>query len=131
MPTATAGTIDSDGITAEDAITAGSPVFSVASGGSPSPAEITYANATAAGVFRRRMAERATQFLPAGSVDGYGLCLRSPARKGSGYDYVLILMSERMGGGAISQVDDDVLVMRRPADAAPCLTATVSYSAIR
>lgn len=97
------------------------------SGGAPSSAEITYANATAAGVFRRRKAERATAFLPGGTVEGYGLCLRSPARKGAGYDYVLILMPRRLTGGPISQVDDETLVMRRPADAAPCRAARLDW----
>lgn len=107
------------------------PEFSTASiatgGGAPSSAEIAYADATAAGVFRRRRAERATTFLSVGTVDGYGLCLRSPARKGAGYDYVLILMPQRLSGGPISQVDDETLVMRRPADAAPCRAARLSW----
>ncbi len=99
----------------------------IAGVGTPSAAEIAYAEATAAGVFRRRSAERATAFLPTGTVEGYGLCLRSPARKGAGYDYVLILMPKRLTGGPISQVDDETLVMRRPADAAPCRTARLEW----
>ncbi|TFF20700.1 hypothetical protein E3C22_00500 [Jiella endophytica] len=99
----------------------------VLGGGTPSKAEIAYAEATAAGVFRRRKAERATSFLPAGTVDGYGLCLRSPARKGAGYDYVLVLQVRRNAGSAISQVDDDTLVMRRPGDSAPCRTARLDW----
>ncbi|NDW03288.1 hypothetical protein [Jiella pacifica] len=102
-----------------------------AGGGTPSAAEIAYADATAAGVFRRRKAERATAFLPAGTVEGYGLCLRSPARRGAGYDYVLILMPQRLSGGAISQVDDETLVMRRPADAVPCRTARLTWVTTR
>ncbi|MBP0615302.1 hypothetical protein [Jiella mangrovi] len=98
-----------------------------AGGGTPSKAEIAYADATAAGVFRRRKAERARTFLPTGTVDGYGLCLRSPSRKHAGYDYVLILQSSRDAGGPISQVDDDTLVMRRPADTAPCATARLDW----
>ncbi|MBO0662745.1 hypothetical protein LQ948_08085 [Jiella sp. MQZ9-1] len=97
------------------------------SGRSPSPAEIDYARATAASLFRRRKAERAKTFLPAGLVTGYGLCLRAPDRKGSGYDYILILMPHRLRGGAISQVDDDTLVMRRPADTEPCRGAPLAW----
>lgn len=100
-------------------------------GGTPSAAEIAYAKATAAGVFRRRKAERATAFLPVGAVEGYGLCLRSPARKGAGYDHVLILMPQRLSGGPISQVEDETLVMRRPADAAPCRTARLAWVTTR
>ncbi|MCE7026856.1 hypothetical protein [Jiella avicenniae] len=100
-------------------------------GGTPTAGEIAYANANAAGLFRRRKFERATTFLPAGAVDGYGLCLRAPARKGSGYDYVLVLQARRGTGEAVSQVDDDTLVMRRTADVAPCRTGSLAWVAVR
>ncbi|MBO0902319.1 hypothetical protein [Jiella sonneratiae] len=111
-----------------DAAPAAEPFQTASIEARPSAAEITYANATAAGIFRRRKAERATTFLPAGTVDGYGLCLRAPARSGKGYDYALILLQNRLSGGAISQVDDETPVMRRPADAAPCARASLGWT---
>ncbi|MCB8839718.1 hypothetical protein [Aurantimonas sp. VKM B-3413] len=89
-------------------------------------AEIAYARDTAAAVFRRRRAERATTFLPVGAAEGYGICIRSPAAKG-GYDYALILLSRRLHGEAISQVDDDTPVMRRAADTKACRVAALSF----
>ncbi|MEX6509106.1 hypothetical protein [Jiella sp. M17.18] len=97
------------------------------SGDAPDAAEIAYARATAASVFRRRPAERAVKFLPAGETDGYGLCIRSPSARG-GYDYALIVLSHRLHGGAISQVDDDTPVMRRASDTRACREASVLYA---
>ncbi|WP_040325472.1 hypothetical protein [Aurantimonas manganoxydans] len=92
----------------------------------PAPAEIDYANATAAGIYRRRSAERSATFLTDRDLGGYGLCLRSPAASG-GMDHALILFTRRLDGDAISQVDDDTLVLRRPADTAPCRAGDIAY----
>ncbi|MCQ0986732.1 hypothetical protein [Jiella marina] len=96
-----------------------------------SPVEIAYAKSTAAAVFRRRTSERATTFLPGDAVDGFGICLRSPARTAEGYDYALILLQRRLSSAPISQVDDDTVVFRRQADSAPCRTASLDYASVR
>ena len=91
------------------------------------PSEVSYARATAGAVFRHRGGvERATTFVPAGTVDGYGICLRAPAAKGGGYAYALIVLDRRLAGGAISQVDDETAVMRRPADTRVCRDPALS-----
>ena len=89
------------------------------SASAPDKAEIDYARATAAGIFRRRTSQRSAAFV---SVDGpgYGLCLRAPGRSGKGYDHALIVFARRLNGSPISQVDDDTIVYRRAGDAAPC-----------
>ena len=92
----------------------------------PDMAEIDYARATAAGIFRRRSSQRSTAFIP---IDGpgYGLCLRTPAKSGKGYDHALIVFSRRLHGAPISQVDDDTIVYRRAADAAPCRRGSIGW----
>ena len=113
------------------AATAPAPDVATASLGEPVPlnaAEVSYARSTAGAVFRHRGgAERATTFVPAGSVDGYGICLRAPAAKGGGYAYALIVLDRRLSGGAISQVDDETAVMRRPADTRVCREPALSF----
>ncbi|MEF2550595.1 hypothetical protein VQ042_04350 [Aurantimonas sp. A2-1-M11] len=116
------------GETASRAERAPQAVSATSSAGSarPGPAEIAYADATAAGIFRRRPSERSAGFLPVADPGGYGLCLRSPVA-GGGMDHALILFTRRLDGDAISQVDDDTLVLRRPADTGPCRSDGIDY----
>lgn len=82
-------------------------------------AEIAYVNSAAAGIFRRRPSERSATLVPTPGMDGYGVCLRSPAASG-GHDHALLVFSRRLDGEPISQVDDDTLVLRRAADTGIC-----------
>lgn len=107
------------------AVAASSP-RDVGAAGRPDPAEVDYAQATAAGIFRRRTSQRSTSFVPV-EGPGYGLCLRAPAKSGRGYDHALIVFSRRLNGTPISQVDDDIIVYRRAADAAPCRRAGIEW----
>jgi hypothetical protein len=93
-------------------------------------AEIGYVTAAAAGIFRRRPSERSATLVPTQDHDGYGVCLRSPAAAGS-HDHALIVFGRRLDGEAISQVDDDTLVLRRAADTVICRSDGVSYVTAR
>ena len=108
-------------------VASSSPSGARAATGTPDPAEIDYARATAAGIFRRRTSQRSTRFVPV-EGPGYGLCLRAPAKSGKGYDHALIVFSRRLDGAPISQVDDDTIVYRRAADAAPCRRASIDWT---
>lgn len=106
---------------------AGPTTASIVASGRPDSAEIDYARATAAGIFRRRLSQRSTGFV-AVEGPGYGLCLRSPARSGKGFDHALIVFSQRLSGEPLSQVDDDTIVYRRAADAAPCRAGSIDWT---
>lgn len=96
------------------------------SGGKLTAAEIAYVDGTAAAIYRRRAVERATALVPTGETGGYGICVRSPAAKG-GYDVALVVIARRLYGDAISQVDDDTIVLRRAADTGICRAASITY----
>ena len=107
-------------------VAATTPGVDRSSAGTPDAAEIDYARATATGIFRRRTSQRAAAFIPV-EGPGYGLCLRAPAKSGKGHDHALIVFSRRLNGAPISQVDDDTIVYRRAADAAPCRAGGIDW----
>lgn len=93
------------------------PDLVVVGDGPLSPAEAAYARDTARILFKRRAAERTERFVSADRADGYPLCLRA------GGDYALLVFPRRIFGAAISQVEDDVAILRSKTDTAPCRRA--------
>lgn len=79
-----------------------------------SPTEIAYARDTARVLFRRRDGERTTRFISMDPDEGYALCLRA------GGDYALLVFQRRIFASAISQAEDDAVILRSPADTAVC-----------
>lgn len=84
-----------------------------------SPAEAAYVEQTAAVLYRRAPVERLDRLLFS-DARGHGTCVRSPAGAGEAADYTLLVLQRRVTTDFISQVDDDVLILRSAADAAPC-----------
>ena len=128
QPIANAQSNAPDAALSNDTLTvaATTPGVGRSSAGTPDAAEIDYARATATGIFRRRTSQRAAAFIPV-EGPGYGLCLRAPAKSGKGHDHALIVFSRRLNGAPISQVDDDTIVYRRAADAAPCRAGGIDW----
>lgn len=93
------------------------PDLALADDGEPSPTEAAYARDTARILFKRRAAERTERFVSADPAGGYALCLRA------GGDYAILVFPRRIFEAAISQVEDDVTILRSKADTAPCRTA--------
>ncbi|MBB3999182.1 hypothetical protein [Aureimonas pseudogalii] len=94
----------------------------------PNAAEIRYVRETGAAVYRRApVVERTRGFVFASAADGYGMCLRAPA-KDDGFDHTLLVLQRRIVG-SVSQVEDDAAILRRSADVAPCRGRTDWVSA--
>ena len=87
----------------------------------PSLAEIAYVEQTASVVYRRAPVERMDRFLFS-DERGHGVCVRSPAGQPETADYTLLVLQRRLQSDFISQVEDDVVILRSAADAAPCRT---------
>lgn len=85
----------------------------------PSQAEIAYVEQTALVVYRRAPVERMERFLFSDSR-GHGICVRAPAGAVDTADYTLLVLQRRVEAEFISQVEDDVAILRSAADAAPC-----------
>jgi hypothetical protein len=81
--------------------------------------EIAYVEQTAAVVYRRASVDRLAGLLFSGER-GHGVCVRSPAGAGDAADYSLLVLQRRIVEDFISQADDDVLILRSAAEAAPC-----------
>ncbi|WP_157944595.1 hypothetical protein [Mangrovicella endophytica] len=100
-------------------------------GSLPNALERVYLRDTARAVFRRRPSERSDRFVFADPSSGYATCVRSPSRKGKGYDYALVVLQRRVLDDEIPQAADDAVVMRGNADTAPCRGSDPAFAWIR
>lgn len=83
------------------------------------PSEETYVSQTAAVVYRRASVDRLAG-LVFSDGRGHGTCVRSPSGAVESADYTLLVLQRRITQDFISQTDDDVLILRSAAEAAPC-----------
>lgn len=91
----------------------------------PFPAEIAYARDMARIIYGPVESERSQRFATIDQA-GYGLCLRSAGR-----DPVLLVFGQRLPGEAVSQVEDEVEIRRRPADTAVCRQDSIAWTGTR
>ena len=93
------------------------PDLAFADDGEPSRTEAAYARDTARILFKRRAAERTVRFVSGDPAGGYALCLRADG------DYAVLVFPRRLFEAAISQVEDDIAILRSKADTASCRMA--------
>lgn len=86
--------------------------------GVPNGAETRYVSDTGRAIYRGRPFQRTRGFVFADAQRGFALCLRAPMRNG-GQDHTLLVLQRRIGG-AVSQVEDDVQILRAGADVGLC-----------
>lgn len=107
------------GIDAQAIVPAPAIIRPALSADGPSPSEIAYVEQTASMVYRRAPVERMNRFLFS-DARGHGICVRSRAGSPETSDYTLLVLQRRIQSDVISQVEDDVAILRSAADAAPC-----------
>ncbi|ALN73148.1 hypothetical protein M673_10485 [Aureimonas sp. AU20] len=86
--------------------------------GAPNGAEARYARDTGRAIYRGRPFQRTQGFVFADPARGFALCLRAPMRDGR-QDHTLLILQRRIEG-AVSQVEDDVQIVRAAADVGLC-----------
>ncbi|KTQ95160.1 hypothetical protein NS226_13350 [Aureimonas ureilytica] len=86
----------------------------------PNALERQYLGETGHAVYRGRSFQRTRNFLFGDPSRGYAICLRS-AKRGGGFDHTLLVLQRRISG-AVSQVEDDVQILRAAADVGACRT---------
>ena len=95
----------------------------------PSAIEAAYIGDTASTLFRRRPSEQGDRFVMADPIAGFGACVR--AEVPGGYEYALIVLQRRILEEAISQVDDDAIILRGPDDTAICRNPSARFDWLR